>query len=64
MKTRGLHWTFILSAKNICPLILLDSHSCHLIQVMTAAINRLQVECLQIPCGFTSFCQHVDIGIN
>ena len=49
---------------NVVPIFFLDSYHCHMMNLVSNAIQDLGVEVEHIPGGCTSLCQPVDIRIN
>jgi hypothetical protein len=49
---------------DIVPILILDSHRCHMMASVVQKIQELGVEVKHIPGGCTSLCQPVDIGFN
>ena len=50
--------------EHIIPLLILDSHRCHMMGSVGQRIQELGIEVRHIPGGCTSLCQPVDVGFN
>ena len=50
--------------QGICPILLLDSYRCHMMESVLGMINDLGVQVEHIPGGCTGLCQPVDVGIG